>query len=107
MDEEEAESWEDEEGGDDERTLDYGDEGVDEGASEYEDEEGEGTDEGEGEEEGEGMAMAMTGDTEEAAIDLAESDEEVRYIRVLGTTVLERYTNVLVACSLCLNHQMV
>ena len=102
VDEEEAESWEDEEGGDDERTLDYGDEGVDEGASEYEDEEGEGTDEGEGEgeEEGEGMAMAMTGDTEEAAIDLAESDEEVRYIRVLGTTVLERYTNVLVACAL-------
>ena len=98
VDEEEAESWEDEEGGDDERTLDYGDEGVDEGASEYEDEEGEGTDEGEGE--GEGMAMAMTGDTEEAAIDLAESDEEVRYIRVLGTTVLERYTNVLVACAL-------
>ena len=96
VDEEEAESWEDEEGGDDERTLDYGDEGVDEGASEYEDEEGEGTDEGEGE----GMAMAMTGDTEEAAIDLAESDEEVRYIRVLGTTVLERYTNVLVACAL-------
>ena len=80
VDEEEAESWEDEEGGDDERTLDYGDEG----ASEYEDEEGEGTDEGEGEEEGKGMsmamAMAMTGDTEEAAIDLAESDEEVRYI---------------------------
>ena len=102
VDEEEAESWEDEEGGDDERTLDYGDEGVDEGGSEYEDEEGEGTDEGEGEgeEEGEGMAMAMTGDTEEAAIDLAESDEEVRYIRVLGTTVLERYTNVLVACAL-------
>ena len=102
VDEEEAESWEDEEGGDDEKILDYGDEGVDEGASEYEDEEGEGTDEGEGEEEGEGMAMAMamTGDTEEAAIDLAESDEEVRYIRVLGTTVLERYTNVLVACAL-------
>ena len=104
VDEEEAESWEDEEGGDGERILDYGDEGVDEGASEYEDEEGEGTDEGEGEgegeEEGEGMAMTMTGDTEEAAIDLAESDEEVRYIRVLGTTVLERYTNVLVACAL-------
>ena len=90
VDEEEAESWEDEEGG------------YDEGASEYEDEEGEGIHEGEGEEEGEGMAMAMamTGDTEEAAIDLAESDEEVRYIKVLGTTVLERYTNVLVACAL-------
>ena len=92
VDEEEAESWEDEEGGNDE------------GALEYEDEEGEGIHEGEGEEEGEGMAMAMamamTGDTEEAAIDLAESDEEVRYIKVLGTTVLERYTNVLVACAL-------
>ena len=86
------EELDNDDGGDDGVVLDYGDECIDEGASGYEDEEGEGIDEVEGEGEGVAvaMAMAMTGDTEEAAIDLAESDDEVRYIEVLGTTVLER-----------------